>query len=666
MTTRGAVAWPGSGEPQHGSESPSNRRRSSRHGSDDLDWPSLWRTLWRRKVIPLSCLVIALTVTDALISRMPETFEAEALVMLNTPPPQPALNNPVESAAPPYGGYVNNQMLLITSSSLVGEFVDRLQLNLLPEFNPTLREGGSWAQALLIDLLPERWADRIIGATSGVEMTDLRQSSFLRDEIVAAVTASISVSQVPDSTTLSIKFLCTDPTLAAIGANTLADLYLSYQLATKLGASNKAIAFFEPEIERLRASLAADEQAVQTYRSENGLEGARPSDQQVSELTTQLVLSRSETAEKEARLRQVESALASDVGLPQAAQMLNSEVLTALNLRAIELDKERAELSGELGPKHPRMHILQAELKALNDSKRHEIRQIAQNLKDEVQVSRSRERALATSIEAIRRSLANYQAAEVGLAALQRPASADQALLETYINRSKEFGSLLKAQTPDAQIISTAQPPNEAAYPRRHLIFGIVAFSSLLLGALAAFGLERLDRSFRSFEQIEDLIGLPGLGLLPTITDRSPADYILGNPNSAFGTAVRRLRTSVLLTSTAMPPKTVLVTSSVPGEGKTSLAASLARINARSGKSTLLIDCDLRLPRVHRVFGITNKHGLSDVLQMRRDPNGSSSWTSSPARTSCRLAVGPSIRKLCWLLARWLNCSCKHQLPTTW
>jgi succinoglycan biosynthesis transport protein ExoP len=133
--------------------------------------------------------------------------------------------------------------------------------------------------------------------------------------------------------------------------------------------------------------------------------------------------------------------------------------------------------------------------------------------------------------------------------------------------------------------------------------------------------MERLDTSFRSSEQVEDLIGLPGLGLLPTVTDPSPADYILDNPNSAFGTAVRKLRISMLLTSTTTPPKTVLVTSSVPGEGKTSLAVSLARINARSGKPTLLIDCDLRLPRVHKIFGVTNQHGLSDVLQRRRDPN---------------------------------------------
>ena len=137
-------------------------------------------------------------------------------------------------------------------------------------------------------------------------MTDLKRADLLSDEIVETVMTRITAELVRDSTTVSIKFLSTDPQLAASGANALAELYLSEQLATKLHASESALAFFAPEIERLRASLAADEQAIQTYRTTHGLDEAQPSEQQVSELTTQLVISRSETAETEARLRQVE------------------------------------------------------------------------------------------------------------------------------------------------------------------------------------------------------------------------------------------------------------------------------------------------------------------------------------------------------------------------
>jgi polysaccharide biosynthesis transport protein len=130
----------------------------------------------------------------------------------------------------------------------------------------------------------------------------------------------------------------------------------------------------------------------------------------------------------------------------------------------------------------------------------------------------------------------------------------------------------------------------------------------------------------RSSEQIEDLIGLPALGLVPAITglDKrygAPQDYVLDNPNSPFGEAVRSLRTAMLLTSMGAPPKTVLLTSSIPGEGKTSMAMCLARVHARSGRRTLIIDCDVRRPRLHELTGVANQAGLSDVLLQDRELN---------------------------------------------
>lgn len=594
-----------------------DRPQRAEGASDDLDLLAVGRSLWRHKFLPLGCLAASLLVTAAYIGRMPEVFEAEALVML-TGQARPAEIPGTSPPATPNEEGLSNQLLLLTSSKMAGQLVDRMSLHLRPEFNPALRETGSWAlPAWLIEWLPESWAEKIIASTSDVPMTDLAQAQRLREEIVEETMARISGSLVDGSTTASIKFQSTDPRLAADGVNALAELYLAEQLTAKRHASDSALSFFEPEIERLRASLQADEQAIQTYRNEHALDEAQPSEQQVSELTTQLVISRSETAEMEARLRQVERVLASDIDLPQAAQVLRSDVLTALNLRAVELSRQEAELGRELGPNHPQMQVLRAERAALEESKRAEMGQIAKSLSDEVQVGRSRERALATNIDSLRRQLARYRQAEIGLAALQRDADADRDLLETYINRSKEVASQQKAQMPDAQIIATASMPDEASYPRRPLILGVVAMGSLLLGSLAAFGREALDKTIRSSEQIEELIGLPGLGLVPAIKDRSPASFVLDNPNSPFGAAVRRLRTKMLLTSGTGAPRTILVTSSVPGEGKTSLAVSLGRTNARSGKRTLLIDCDLRRPRVHEVTEVPNLAGLSDVLQNR-------------------------------------------------
>jgi capsular exopolysaccharide synthesis family protein len=531
---------------------------------------------------------------------------------------------------------LQGQLLLIQSRSMAERMVDQLNLHLLPEFNPALRVGSSelsaWLDparlipAAILDRLPRAWADTLMTTTSGAEMTDQQRAALLRSEIVENVLGSVVAEPASGSTVIGLRFISTDPQLAALGANALARLYLAEQLETKQTASRRAREFLEVEIERLRASVASAEQAIDDYRRQSGLGGVTPDEQQLSGLTTQLVLSRSERAAAEARLRQVQRLVNSGTDLDAAAQMLDSPVLNELRAREIELNRQRAELSMEYGERHPRMVNLRSEQASLEERKMVEIRQIAQRLNDEVQVLRSREATLATNIDGLKSQMAEYQEAEIGLEALQRDANADRGLLETYINRAKEIASQQKAQEPDARIISRAVMPDEAKYPRRELIFGVALLGALLVGSLAVFGLEQLDNTFRSSEQIEDLIGLPTLGLVPAITGvskryGSPQDYVLDNPNSPFGEAVRSLRTAALLTSMGAPPKTLLLTSSIPGEGKTSMAMCLARVHARSGRRTLIIDCDVRRPRLHELTGVDNEAGLSDVLLQQRELN---------------------------------------------
>jgi succinoglycan biosynthesis transport protein ExoP len=604
---------------------------------DDLDWFRLGRTLWRRKLFLLGFVVIVLGLTAAYVSRMPPAYEAESLVMLNDRPAQPVPNIPdVVVGSPPSEDSLQSQILLIKSRSMAERLVDQLNLHLLPEFNPALQPStadfAAWLDPArlipgwLLDHLPKAWADTLMTTSSSAEMTDQQRAALLRSQIIDAAMENITAEAANRATVIGLKFVSTDPALAALGANTLARLYLSEQLESKQTASRRARDFLEHEIERLRATVASAEQAVQDYRRQHGLAGAAPDQQQLTELTTQLVTSRAERAQSEAKLRQVERLLTSGADLNQAAQLLDSPVLTELRARELDLNRQRAELSSEYGPRHPQMLNLQAELKTLEERKQGEIKQIAQRLRDEVQVARSREAMLQSNIENLKGQLAEHNEAEIGLEALQREATADRDLLETYINRVKEISSQQKAQEPDAQVISRAALPDEPTYPRRKLIFGVAFAGALLVGSLAVFGLEALDNTFRSSEQIEDLIGLPALGLVPAIggLDKrygSPEDYVLENPNSPFGEALRSLRTAMLLTSMGSPPRTILITSSIPSEGKTSIAMCLARIHAKSGRQTLIIDCDIRRPRLHDLAGVANQSGLSDVLLQHQELN---------------------------------------------
>ena len=660
-----------------------SRRRPTRDSGDDLDWLGLGRTLWRRKLFLLGFIVIVLGLTAAYVSRMPPAYEAEALVMLNDRPAQPVPNIPdVLVGTPPNEDSLQSQILLIKSRSMAERLVDQLNLQLLPEFNPALRPStadfAAWLDparlipAWLLDHLPRAWADTLMTTASGAEMTDQERAALLRSQIVETVMDNVLAEPANRSTVISLKFISTDSTLAALGANTLAALYMDEQLETKQTASRHASDFLEQEIGRLRTAVQAAEQAVQDYRRQHGLSGAVPDEQQLTELTTQLVTSRAERAQSEAKLRQVERLIQSGTtDLNQAAQLLDSPVLTDLRARELDLNRQKAELSQEYGPRHPQMVNVEAQLKTLEERKQAEIKQIAQRLRDEVQVGRSREAMLQSNIDSIKGQVSQHNEAQIGLEALQREATADRDLLETYINRAKEIASQQKAQEPDARVISRAVLPDEPTYPRRKLIFGVALFGALLAGSLAVFGLEGLDNTFRSSEQIEDLIGLPTLGLIPAIVgldkrSGSPQDYVLDNPNSPFGEALRSLRTAMLLTSIGTPPKTILVTSSIPSEGKTSIAMCLARIHARSGRRTLIIDCDVRRPRLHELAGVANQSGLSDVLMQHRELS-EVALSDEASGAYFVTAGGPvPIRRRCLRPSGCAGCSRMRPPATTW
>jgi capsular exopolysaccharide synthesis family protein len=175
--------------------------------------------------------------------------------------------------------------------------------------------------------------------------------------------------------------------------------------------------------------------------------------------------------------------------------------------------------------------------------------------------------------------------------------------------------------------MSPADVPTAPSHPQVMLVTIIGFAASLVLGVLLVFVVERWDSDygFRSADEVQSALGLRALALVPDLSRRetngaSAEDYIVQKPNSAYAEALQRIRTSLFLTDGDHPPKTVMVTSSVPLEGKSAIASSLARQSARSGLKVILIDADLRRPRLHEVLGMANQNGLSEVLTGRVSP----------------------------------------------
>jgi capsular exopolysaccharide synthesis family protein len=373
--------------------------------------------------------------------------------------------------------------------------------------------------------------------------------------------------------------------------------------------------------------VEAAEVQVESLRKQFGLEASDQgtlSSQEMVEINTQLVMARTARAEAEVRLRRVETLLRSPDGATSASEVLDSPLIQRLREQEAEIQRRVAELSSELGERHPQMIKLRAEAQDLQVSIRAEVRKIVSGLRNEVSVARAREQSLQLSLNASRERVALDNEDEIRLRAAEREAESSRSLLATLLSRQKATMSQqdIASQAADARVVAAADPPVKPSIPNVPVVLGLTLLASTLLGLLTILVLEMLDSGFRSGEQIEQQTGAAALGFIPMAVRSAPdqrlVDYLTARPTSAYSEAIRTLAWSIGLDSKDRPPKTVLITSAQPGEGKTSIASSLSWVQSRSDQRVVIIDADLRQPAVHDAFFVPKEPGLMDVLAGRK------------------------------------------------
>jgi capsular exopolysaccharide synthesis family protein len=436
----------------------------------------------------------------------------------------------------------------------------------------------------------------------------------------------MTISPKGRSRVIVVEFTSENPSTAAEIANTHADLYIIEQLEVKFEATRRATAWLNERVAGLRDKVRETERAAETFRQKSGLlegrgEGVTLTSQELSELTTQLILARTARAEAGARLQQVRELVSSASSVDSAAEVLESLLIQRLREQEAEVERKVAELSVEYGERHPTMINARAEVRDLRNKIQTEVNKIVKGLENEVGVMRVREATLRASLEDMKKRAAKANKASIQLRALEREATANRTLLETFLARFKETSAQedLNAQTADARIISLAEVPDKPSFPKKRLMIALAFVGSTIIGLMLVFTIEQLDAGFRSGEQIERVTGVPVLGLVPILSGlgrigTSPETYIVEHPTSAFGESIRTLHTSILLSRVDDPPKSILITSSLPKEGKTVIAACLARLRGKAGQKVVVVDADMRHPNIHRVFGVPLQPGLTELL----------------------------------------------------
>lgn len=593
----------------------------------EVDLRELFRKVWRRKGTLVGVTLIGTIIAMLVVNQMTPRYSASATVMVDPRESRVVDVEAVISGLPADQETIESEIQVLTSRGLAERVAQKLRLFNDPEFNSRLRPVSKWATWKGY-LSPGRYIPDDVKElfSSGEKPPPLSEEQALEIERVAIISGllgAISVERVGRSRVIGIYATSQNPATAAKIANTLADLYIVEQLEAKFEATRRATEWLNERLTGLRASVQNSEQAVERYRRTSGLvegRGVTLTSQQASELNSELIVARSKRAEAAARLQQVERLLRSSDSLDSVAEVLNSPLIQQLKGQEAEIQRKAAELSQEFGEKHPKMINIRAEVVDVRRKIGAEVKKIVQGLRNEVAVARARENEMQTSMRSIEAKVAGLNQRQVQLRALEREAKANRALYETFLSRFKETNEQQEFQRPDARIISSADIPGSPSAPKKNALIAIAFVLSAAAGLALVFVLESLDKGFRSMDDIEGTTGVAALGLVPVLSGlalkgKEPQEHILERPNSAFAESVRALHASILLSNVDSPPKTVLLTSSLPSEGKTSLSLSLARLVARTGnKRVVIIDCDLRRPLVHRHLKMDIGPGLVQLL----------------------------------------------------
>lgn len=601
---------------------------------DTIELVSVMGVLRRRKWLILAITGLGTAIAAAIGVQLTPTYTAKASVMIEPRESRVIDVEAVLSGLAPDEATIATQIGILQSRSFLARAMDDMKLFDDPEFNVALR-GDEAASGPVADLLapvqkvlaflPAEWLIATGLAQDSAPALESDAPRIGRESAISNFVKALTIQNEINSYLISVNATSEDPVKAAAIANRLAELYVNDQLDTRVTASDQASGWLEERIVALREEVRNNEESLNRYKAENGLldaQGVALNDQQLADINKELITAKADLAERQAKLRLVRDLRARGQGADAVSEVANSPLIVNLREQETELLRQEAELRTLYGGRHPRMLHLQNEKANLDQKLGGEITRITQTLANDVSVAQTRVASIEASLGTIKGQNLVDRKADIKVRELQLNVDSSQQMYLALQQRFQETREQDDIVQPGVSVVAVAAPPSVPSSPGPKLFTAAGLLVSAVLGGGLALLLERLDRGIRSAREVQALLGLPTLGMVPRLDrlkrGQKPHQYLREKPLSAYAEAVRSVYTGLKLGGGTTLQKVVMITSSLPQEGKTTLAVSLATLVARSNKRVLLIDLDLRHPSVHRELGWQVSAGVVEYMAGER------------------------------------------------
>ena len=574
----------------------------------------LFSVIWARKLF-IACVTAALVcLASWVILSLPEAYLSTAAVLVGTRDSvvDPSISdNKVATATDSVA--IRTQVDLLKSFSLARQVVVQLNLVAAPEFARAISPRSSLIRTVTV------MARQAMGRPESPQLDAASTIDFATELLLG----KMSFTNDGRSFVINIGAKTADPRLSAAIANAYALAYIDFTRKVKTDAIAHASGWFDARLSDLKDKVNAANSAVQMFRNSSGLildrgtgsgsnqdnGGVTVAGQQMSQINAQLSLASSALADKSASLAQIRAAGANLDAIPE---VVASPLIQHYRQQLAEISGKAANLAITRSDNDPGMRALNAEQADIRGRIAAEVRNIAASVANEASAARARQDALERQLATLQARVSGQGVSQVRLSQLQSEADAARAIYTSYLNWFERTSNEIGLQTPDAQLVSSGNPAIGAIAPSKRQLMALSVVISLVIAVALALLRERAVSGFQTPGQLESETGLPAIGILP---ERRALRFGLGGSATArrFEDAVTLTRSMLQHRGTSRTPQVILVTSAIPREGKTFFAMALARNAAAAGRTTLLIDGDLRRPGIAALLDMKGRGGLESI-----------------------------------------------------
>jgi succinoglycan biosynthesis transport protein ExoP len=548
------------------------------------------RILVKRRAAVLAVFFVVLALAALKTFTATPIYQATVQILIERQPPR-VLDTQTQPAYDYYGEeFYQTQYKLLESRALAKKVADKLDL----------RKRSPYSQ--MFAQLP----------------TDVDQNTKqrLEESLVDTILGGLQVEPVPSSRLVNVSYSSPDPKFAAEVANTLGQAFIEQSLDLRFSASQEAAQWLEKKLAEARKKMEESETKLNRYKREHNIVALDDKEsitaQKLEQLNKELVSAQTRRMEAEARYQEVEA------GRP-IGDIMNNPLIQTLKAAEAKLIADYSELSKKFGEGHPKIIQIKQEMAATRGKIEAEMGVVKQTIKNEYNMAKTQEGNLKKALEEQKNVTQDQSDVGIQYRVLLRDVETNRALYENMLKSLKTTTATENIPATNIRIVYPALIPEVPIYPRKSRTLMLASVFGLFLGVGLALVLESLDTTIKTPEDVEDFLEIPSLAMIPHIETsanpgESPELVVFHDHQPLSSEAYRVLRTSILFSSPGQAPRSLLITSTLPMEGKTLTTANLATAIAKAEGDLLLIDADMRRPTLHQLLNVPREPGLSNFL----------------------------------------------------